>query len=131
MNKPKPVGSIGWIDMASENHESLREFYEAVVGWKAVPISMGSYNDYAMAPPDGGEPVAGICKEAGSAATGLPPVWMIYIVVANLDTAVAKVVELGGEVHVPPRSAGGMGRYALIRDPSGAPSALFEEAPAV
>lgn len=133
MSEPKAVGSIGWIDMATVDHEPVRDFYEAVVGWTSVPLPMGDHEDYCMVPPGGDEAVAGICRETGAAATGLPPTWMISIVVADLNDALVQVSEwVGwvGLVHSGPRDAGGSGRIAVIRDPAGAYAALFEEASA-
>lgn len=128
MNKPMPVGTIGWIDLTAADHELVRRFYEDVVGWTVQPVAMGGHDDYCMLPDGADEPIAGICHESGSAATGLPPVWMIYIVVADLDAALAKVEKRGGSIHGHPRNAGGMGRFAIVRDPAGAYSALFEQA---
>ena len=128
MSVPMAVGSIGWIDMTSPDPEAARAFYEAVVGWGSTALSMGDHDDYCMTPPAGGDPLAGICREQGSAATGLPPMWMIYIVVADLEAALTTVVERGGEVRVGPRGAGG-GRYAVVRDPVGAYAALYEQLP--
>lgn len=121
----KPVGSIGWIDLSVADAAPLRDFYGAVVGWKSSGFDMGGYVDFVMSSPGSGEAVAGICHARGGNAT-LPPVWLIYIVVADLDQSLAKVRELGGEVISPVREYGAEGRYAFFRDPSGAAAALFE-----
>jgi predicted enzyme related to lactoylglutathione lyase len=124
---PKPaLGSIGWFDMTSSDPETARRFYEQVVGWVSEPFDMGTHKDYTMRAPASSDPLAGICLEAGPAATGLPPVWMIYITVDDIDRRLALCVELGGAVQVPARSISGMGRFAVIRDPVGAHVALFE-----
>ena len=36
-SKPEkpPAGTIGWIDMAVENADQIRGFYESVVGWQS------------------------------------------------------------------------------------------------
>jgi len=80
---PKP-GTIGWIDLTVEDAESVRAFYKAVAGWSADPVDMGGYSDFNMKPSADGAPVAGVCHARGSNAD-IPPVWMIYIVVADLD----------------------------------------------
>ena len=86
---------------------------------------MGGYSDYCMSPPPGGGPVAGVChKRAGNAK--LPSVWMIYITVADLDTAMQSCRELGGKVLIEPNHMGPQGRYCVIEDPAGAVCALFE-----
>lgn len=124
MSEQSRAGTIGWIDLTVDNAESVRDFYKAVAGWEAEDVSMGDYSDYSMKPP-GGEPVAGVCHARGGNAN-LPPVWMIYIVVADLDASVARVAEHGGAIVAGPMGAGGH-RYAIIKDPAGAMCALYQQ----
>ena len=123
MNPLKP-GQIGWIDLTVPDAETLRLFYGKVVGWKSDAVAMDGYNDYCMAPPGSHVPVAGICHARGENAA-LPPQWLIYITVADLDRSLKDCQTLGGQVVVPAREMGG-GRFAVIRDPTGAVSALFQ-----
>lgn len=126
MSNPK-IGEVGWLDLTAPDAESLRVFYQKVVGWTDEPIEMGGYNDYCMKPPESEAPVAGICHARGSNAT-LPAQWLIYITVASLDESLKQSIVLGGEVIVPTRDAGA-GRFAVIRDPAGAVCALYEVTP--
>lgn len=121
---PKP-GTIGWIDLTVENADAVRDFYEAVAGWKTHNIEMGGYNDYAMIPAGGTDPVAGVCHARGP-NTGMPPKWLIYINVEDLDRCLAQVEAKGGAVVRPMRTIEGYGRMAVIRDPAGAVAGLFE-----
>ena len=125
-NKGK-IGSIGWADLTVENATELRDFYREVVGWSETGVEMGGYSDFCMNEPLTDNPVAGICHARGLDA-GLPPVWLIYISVADLDESIAKCVELGGEVIAATRAMGSQGRYCVVRDPAGAIAALFEHA---
>jgi len=124
---PPEIGAIAWRDLTVENAGAVREFYEQVVGWEAVGVSMGDYEDYAMLPPgaagDESRCVAGICHARGSNAD-LPPQWLIYITVEDVNESAETCRKLGGEVLVEPRSMGG-GRFAVIRDPAGAVCALW------
>jgi uncharacterized protein len=121
------VGSIGWIDLTVPDASGLRDFYAAVTGWKATEVPMGDYADYCMNPPGEEKPAAGICHARGDNA-GLPPQWLIYITVANLDESVQRCRELGGTILTGPKSMGSYGRLAVIKDPAGAVSAIFEPA---
>lgn len=121
------IGSIGWMDLTVENADTVRDFYSQVVGWKFTGLDMGGYNDYCMAEPETDKMISGICHGRGGNA-GLPPVWLIYINVENLDQSLARCAELGGEAITPIKSYGGQGRYCIIRDPAGAFAALFEPA---
>jgi hypothetical protein len=80
-----------------------------------------------MHPPGEPQPVAGICHARGQNAD-LPPVWMVYITVADLDQSISRVHKLGGKLRRPVESMGNMGRFCVIEDPAGAVCALFEPA---
>lgn len=119
-----PVGSIAWRDLTVERAEDVRAFYEAVVGWQTSAVGMGDYDDYNLMPPGGEDAVAGICHARGPNA-GLPPQWLIYIVVEDVDESAARCVELGGTLVSEPKALG-PGRFCVIRDPAGAVCALYE-----
>ena len=118
------VGTILWRDLTVDDAARVREFYEKVIGWQSSPVDMGGYADFNMSPPDSAEPVAGICHARGSNAN-LPPQWLIYIVVEDLDESIEACEEMGGRVISPPRSQGG-GRFCVIADPAGAVCALYQ-----
>ncbi len=58
----------------------------------------------------------------------LPPQWLVYIVVDDVDRSAATCQELGGAIVAGPRPPAG-GRTCVIRDPAGAVCALYEPAP--
>lgn len=120
-----PVGSIGWADLTVPDASTLRDFYRSVVGWQADPVEMGGYQDYCMERPDDGAAAAGIYHSRGPNA-GLPPQWLVYFTVADLDASIARCAEHGGKVLVPPRMMGASGRFCVIVDPVGAISALYQ-----
>ena len=126
MNESSPdVGKISWTDLTVENAEGIRDFYQQVTGWKNSPVEMGGYQDYCMNAANG-ETVAGICHARGDNAD-LPPVWLVYINVADIEQSIAKCKSLGGEVLQGPRQIGG-GICAVIKDPAGAIAALYQVA---
>lgn len=124
MSVPAP-GSIGWLDLTVEDAPRLRDFYSAVAGWKAGEVPMGDYADFVMSDGEGGEPRAGICHARGANA-GLPPVWLVYVVVADLDASLSSATALGGEILAGPKATG-RDRYAVLRDPAGASIALWQK----
>ncbi|HKJ66771.1 MAG TPA: VOC family protein [bacterium] len=121
--QPKP-GDIAWIDLTVANAGDVREFYHEVVGWTPAPVSMGDYDDFNMLIPAEGKPAAGICHAKGVNA-GLPPQWLIHIVVEDLEKSVTKCQALGGEIIADRRKADGTG-CCVIRDPGGAVAALYQ-----
>jgi len=108
-----------------ENAQEIRDFYRNVVGWDTSEIDMGGYSDFCMNSPESGKTIAGICHARGENAA-LPPQWLVYITVEDLDKSAARCVELGGKVLVRSKGLGDTGRFCVIQDPAGAVAALFE-----
>ncbi|MBL8173749.1 MAG: VOC family protein [Bryobacterales bacterium] len=121
------TGSIGWFDLTVPNAEQVRDFYQAVVGWGVQECDMGGYSDYVMTLPGNGKGVSGVCWAKGSNA-GFPPVWLIYVTVADIDASIAQVHAGGGKVLIGPKNMGAA-RYCVIEDPAGAKLALYQQAP--
>lgn len=115
-------GSVDWFDLTVEDAPAIRSFYESVVGWKGADHDMGGYADFDMRGPDG-KTVTGICHARGPNAD-LPPQWLLYVNVADVDAAARRCTELGGTVVAGPRAMGDR-RMCVIRDPAGAVCALM------
>jgi predicted enzyme related to lactoylglutathione lyase len=117
------IGFISWRDLTVENAKDIRDFYCRVVGWESTPHDMGEYSDFNMNLPSHGETVAGICHARG-ANSAIPPQWMIYINVDDVDKSAQLCVKLGGKIVDGPRMMGGS-RFCVIQDPAGAVAALI------
>lgn len=124
----KEVGDgIAWADLTVPDADSVRDFYSEVVGWRPEPVDMGGYTDFNMVPPHADQPVAGICHARGSNA-GLPPQWLIYLSVADLNHSLDRALALGAELLDDRRQSDG-GGFCILRDPAGAVVALYQPAP--
>jgi uncharacterized protein len=125
MSDKPAVGSIGWVDLTIPDAEGVRDFYAEVVGWQPEALDMGSYSDFLMKEPESDKPVTGVCHARGGNAD-LPPQWLVYFVVADLDASLAAVAQRGGKALSAIRSMGPTARYALIQDPAGAVCMLYQ-----
>jgi predicted enzyme related to lactoylglutathione lyase len=114
------------LDLTVENAGAVRDFYAAVVGWTPSGVPMGDYEDFAMSPPGGGDAAAGICHKRGANAA-VPPVWVPYFMVEDLEKSMDACKAGGGELISEPRNYAGYGRWCVIRDPAGAVAALFQQ----
>jgi uncharacterized protein len=123
-NEQPETGAMVWIDLTVDNAETVRDFYSAVVGWKTEEVDMGGYSDFSMNTPGSGTTITGVCHARG-VNEDMPPAWMPYFVVADLDASIASCTDLGGEVVVAPRTLG-EGRFCVVKDPAGAVAALYE-----
>lgn len=122
----KQIGRVAWMDLTIDDADNVSEFYSQVVGWDIQSFDMGGYNDYCMNDPKSGETLAGVCHAKGPNA-GLPPVWMMYVGVENMEQSLKAVTEQGGKVLGDKRSDGKGGHYCMIQDPAGAYLTLWEK----
>jgi uncharacterized protein len=118
-------GTLIGLDLTVQDAESLRDFYACVIGWEAEPLDLGGYSDYFMKAPSTGDIVSGICHARGENAD-LPPQWLTYVVVADLDESLRQVKAGGGSQATAVKGEIGRTRYCVIRDPAGAHLALME-----
>lgn len=121
------IGNFLHFDLTVGPATEVADFYAKVVGWGIQPVNMGEYEDYVMTEPDSGEGRAGVCHARGSNAN-IPPQWLLYVNVAQLDESLQTCKELGGKVIGAIRDYGEHGRYCLIQDPAGAYMMLYQEA---
>lgn len=122
MGKP---GTFSWADLTVPHADAIRDFYTAVIGWSALDHDIGDYADYEMCTPDG-EARTGICWRS-SVNASVPPQWLIYVSVTDLDRSIAEVNRRGGSVVGDVRGEVGADRLCVIQDPSGAVMALWEQ----
>ena len=120
-----PLGQISWSDLTVDDAQGVRDFYQQVAGWTNSPVDMGGYEDFCMNAANG-ETVAGICHAKGENAD-LPPVWLVYINVQDIEHSISKCRSLGGKLLSGPRDVGA-GVSAVIQDPAGAIVALYQSA---
>lgn len=119
------IGEMAWLDITVDDAESLRDFYQKVIGWKADPVSMGEYDDFTMMPIEGDQPAAGICHARGSNAD-LPPQWLPYFLVEDIDKSCQSVIDGGGKLVTAIKTMGA-DKYAVIQDIAGAACALYQK----
>ncbi|MEM8836421.1 MAG: VOC family protein [Planctomycetota bacterium] len=120
----QPNPRIAWHDLTVPNAEEVRDFYADVVGLRHEPVDMGGYSDFNMIDPGSGDPIGGVCHARGPNAE-IPPQWIIYFAVDDLDASLRSTRERGGQVVLGPREMPGY-RYAFIRDPAGAVCAVIQ-----
>lgn len=124
------IGSIVSADLTTPEADSLKDFYREVIGWESEELLMKdgeeAYSDHIMK--DGqGNWVGGVCHARG-VNMGIPPVWIVYINVADISESIRKCKGLGGKVIKESRNKEGVLQYAMIQDPAGAILAITKEA---
>jgi hypothetical protein len=111
-------GKFTWLELATENPASAREFYSAVFGWKFREVT-GVPPSYAVIENETGK-VAGVFQHKRPANALVGARWLPLISVANAASAAQVVRDRGGQVLAPPKFVSGRGTHAVFRDPEGA-----------
>ncbi|MEA2489917.1 MAG: uncharacterized protein QOH21_1709 [Acidobacteriota bacterium] len=115
-------GMFNWVELATTDEHSAVEFYTQLFGWSSDASAMGPDEFYYMLKKDGRD-VGALYKRNQSE---IPPNWLVYVTVANADTAAARARELGATVIAEPFDVMEVGRMVLIQDPQGAMLALWQ-----
>ncbi|MGA4841466.1 VOC family protein [Streptomyces sp. G45] len=127
-------GSLTWVELYTTDAAAAKAFYGAVFSWETTDNVMGPELTYTVLAPSGGGAEAahgGLMQlpqenlDAGSA-----PEWHPYFEVADCDATVARATEAGATVIIPPSDGEGIGRFAMLLDPAGAPFAVIKSATA-
>ena len=116
-------GSFCWVELSTNDGAAARKFYTELFGWtiRDVPIGEGEVYTIFL---NGDRDVAAMY--AGSQGSGAPPNWMSYVAVDNVDEAVIRAKELGGNVLAEPMDVGESGRMAVLTDSQGAAFAVWK-----
>jgi predicted enzyme related to lactoylglutathione lyase len=117
-------GEIAHIEFPADDLERAKRFYGAVAGWDFG--QMPDFGDYEMF--RNGEGTGGAI---GLRGRNVGQSIRIYINVDSLEDAVVAALANGGaEVEPPTEIGGGMGRFAVVRDPEGSEVGLWQAPPA-
>lgn len=117
------AGTLCWADLSTRQTELAKQFYEALFGWK---ITAGENDPSGYLHIKNGEEFIGGIPPAEQRNPYIPPHWMIYYAVDDVDASAAKARELGGKVHLSPMTMDGVGRMAVLADPENAAFAIFK-----
>ncbi len=122
-NIPK-AGEICWRELRTKDLPAAMEFYTKMFGWE-LPQTKVSPMDYKEIVLDG-TAYGGMMGMEGDDWGDAPSHWATYIAVDSADETAAKITENGGSIRVPPFDAPGVGRMAMVADPSGADFAIIQ-----
>jgi len=121
-----PPGAFCWIELSTTDQNSAKSFYNSLFGWTAKDFPMGPNDLYTMFQLEGRNTGAAYTIRPQQRSQGVPPHWMMYIAVANVDDATNRAAQLGGKVLSPPCDVYDAGRMAVVQDPTGAVFAAWQ-----
>ncbi len=123
MNKPQ-FGTFCWNELSTPNVSAAKKFYADVFGWKFNDHVMGDMT-YTMIL-SGDKEFGGMWQIPTDKIDEVPPHWMGYISVEDIQLTVKKAESLGAVVKMPISKAGDYGLFAVFMDPTGAHIAVWE-----
>lgn len=119
-------GTFCWIELATTDSEAAKRFYTELFDWTFVDSPIGPDMVYTMLKFNGKDVGALYKMMPEMVSEGIPPNWLSYASVTSADESAEKVKSLGGTIRKEPFDVFDVGRMAVIQDPTGAVSAVWE-----
>lgn len=111
-------GAVHWSECITRDVDAAKAYYSAILGWTFDEMAMEGGGTYWVAM-HGGQPVGGMMG-LDQLPEGIPPHWMTYLEVSDMDAAIDAAKQSGGRVEREPFFVAEVGTVAMIADPGGA-----------
>jgi predicted enzyme related to lactoylglutathione lyase len=116
------AGSLCWADLSTPDAKRASDFYSALFGWQIMADEKDKSGYLHIK--NGAHFIGGI-PPAAHRPRGVPPHWLAYFWVDDVDASAAKAKKMGANLYVAPMTIENVGRMAVIADPQGAVFAIF------
>jgi uncharacterized protein len=119
--------AVVWNELNTRDPEAAKAFYGDVFGWgfEERQFETGAYTSLEV----GDTTVGGMIDITGRAPDEIPPHWLVYFAVEDVDATVAKAKGFGGDIALEPFDIAEVGRIAIVKDPFGAVFAVMSPDP--
>ena len=121
-------GHFYWNELMTRDPESAKAFYGETLGWTFEGMDMGDDGMYWVCK-DGDQPVGGLFSIDNTQFDDMPICWFTYIAIDDIDARLEQATKGGGTIKRPAFDVPGIGRIALIEDPTGAAIGWITPAP--
>ena len=86
-------GTFCWVELGTTDVPAAKAFYSELAGWSFMDVPMGDGETYSMFE-QGGHHRAGLyALKKEQLDMKVPPHWMNYVLVSNVDETLAKAAE--------------------------------------
>src|SRR5205085_840436 len=94
------TGAVAWNELNTRDTAKAGEFYSGLFGWTLKKSDEGAmkYTEFQ----NNGKSVGGMMEIQPEWGPDVPPHWLVYFMVNDVDNAVSKTSELGGKTLMPP-----------------------------
>ncbi len=110
-------GAASWIELTTTDVAAAKAFYSEIAGWELEDNPMPDGGTYTVVKVNG-EGIGGIMQNPPG-MENMPPMWTPYLTVDDVDISCAQAQAAGGQVMREPWDVPGVGRMAVIADPTG------------
>ena len=118
-------GTFCAVDLATPDPAAAQQFYGALFGWEHEEIPAAGYTVARL----DGKAVAGMFERPPEQRGQMPPNWLSYVSVEDVEETAGRARELGGAVLREAADAMDAGRVAVLADPQGAVSPCGSRSP--
>lgn len=123
----KHLGRVIWRETMTKDVDKAKAFYGALFGWTFKEMPMGPGHTYTVVE-HGGKGVGGVMSQSPEMA-GMPPVWISYVSVPDVDASCAAAKAGGGQVVWGPIDIPEVGRMATLLGFDGAAISVMKPTP--
>jgi uncharacterized protein len=109
-------GTVAFNEVGTLDVSSARAFYQELFGYEAHDTSAADFEHVELRA--GGRTVAALYELGNEMLADIPPSWMTYFAVADVDTTIEITERRGGQLAGAPLDTE-FGRMASLRDPEG------------
>lgn len=118
------VGDFSWAELNTTDYEGAWKFYSELFGWQhSSSMDMGEAGTYFMFQDRDEITKGGMSNTAKR--LNVPPHWLHYVTVADMDGAVERIKQCGGSIVNGPMSIPGDDLVAQCKDPTGVIFAIY------
>ena len=117
-------GQFSWNELATTDPAAAKQFYTEMFGWQTQDLPMPQFT-YTVVTAKGEESGQGGIMPIPPNAQGMPPAWIGYVTVDDVDASAKQAEKLGGKVLLQPTDIPNVGRFSVLQDPQGAAIAII------
>ena len=111
-------GHFHWNELLTRDVAGAKKFYGAMFGWQFEGMSMPDGTYWVCK--DGDQAVGGIMDIGQPRFEGGPVQWFAYLTADDVDARVEQATAAGAQLMRPIFDVPGVGRIAILKDPTGA-----------
>lgn len=117
-------GEVYWNELLAADETAAADFYRSLAGYEVQTVARRG-GEYRILQVHGRER-AGVLRRPNE---NIEPQWLTHFAVTDVETAVRRAADLGGEVLLAPSPDVRDDGFAIVSDPTGAVLALTEFTP--